>query len=143
MVSLMDDSLINPNQLRQYGINFQDDPTSNRPLNVISENGDFSMPLHQKGTIVYFDKKTPTQKDLNTCHHINLSIRHPWNPSKVDFVKNQHSLQEEIESIRHVNTVTTDITWSTAESRGDESGFIFSLLDISRKIAAMGMTRET
>ena len=52
-------------------------------------------------------------------------------------------MQEEIERIRHVSTVTTDITWSTAESHGDKSDFIFSLSDISRKISAMGMTRET
>ena len=77
------------------------------------------------------------------CPHINLSSRYPWNQLKVDFVKNQHSLQEEIERIRHVSTVTTDITWSTSDSRGDESDFIFSLSDISRKIVAMGVTRET
>ena len=58
-------------------------------------------------------------------------------------MKTQHSLQEEIERIRHVSTVTTDITWSTSDSRGDESDFIFSLSDISRKIVAMGVTRET
>ena len=36
MGSVMDDSMINPNQLRHYGINVQDDPTSNRPLSLIS-----------------------------------------------------------------------------------------------------------
>ena len=35
MRSLMDDSLINPNQLRHYGVNVQDDPISNRPLSII------------------------------------------------------------------------------------------------------------
>ena len=59
---LMDDYLINPNQLRHYGANDQNDPTDNLPLSVISENGDFVMPLHWKGTIVYFDTHTPTQK---------------------------------------------------------------------------------
>ena len=138
---LMYDYLINPNQLRHYGINFQGDTTSNLPLSVISENGDFTMPLHRRGKIVYFDTHTPNQKELDACPHINLSSQHPWNPSKVDFVKNQHSLQEEIESIRHVSTVTTDITWSTAEILGDNSDFVFSLSGISRKIFAMGMTR--
>ena len=139
----MGDSMINTNQLRHYGVNVQDDPTSNHPLSLISENGYFSMPLHQKGTILYFDTHTPTQKELDTCLHINQSSRHPWNPLKVDFVKNQHSLQEEIEKIWHVSTVTTDITWSTADNRGDKSDFIFSLSDISGKIAAMGMICET
>ena len=101
------------------------------------------MPLHRRGKIVYFDTHTPNQKELDACPHINLSSQHPWNPLKVDFVKNQHLMQEEIERIRHVSTVTTDITWSTAERRGDKSGFIFILSDISRKISAIGVTRET
>ena len=58
-------------------------------------------------------------------------------------MENQHLLKEDIERIRHFSTVTTDITWSTAESRGDISDFIFSLSDITRKISAMGMTRKT
>ena len=55
MGSLMDDSLFNPHQLRHYGVNVQDDPTSNRPLSLISENRNFFMPLHKNRTIVYFD----------------------------------------------------------------------------------------
>ena len=132
MGSLTEDSLINPNQLRHYGANVQDDPKSNRPLSLISDNGYFSMPLHRKGTIVYFDTHTPTQKELNTCPHINLSSQHPWNSPKVDSVKNQHSLQGEIERIRHVSTITTDITWSGTKNRDNKSGFIFSLSYISR-----------
>ena len=106
----MDDSTINPNNLRHYGVDVQDDPTSNRHMSGILENGDFAMTLHWKGTIVYFDKNTQTQIELNTCTHINLSSRHPWNPSKVEFVQNQHSLQEDIEMTRNVSTVATDIT---------------------------------
>ena len=100
-------------------------------------------PYIEKEQLCNFGTHTPTQKELNTCPHINLSSRHPWNPSKVDFVKNQHLLQEEIQIIWHVSTFTTDITCSTAESRGDKSGLIFSLSDIIRKITAMGMTHET
>ena len=51
-------------------------------------------------------------------------------------------MQEEIERIRNGSTVATNITCSIAESRGDESDFIFSLSDISHKIATMGMKHE-
>ena len=45
--SLMDDSLINKNhQLRHYGVNVQDNPTSNRSLSVISKIRYFDIPLH-------------------------------------------------------------------------------------------------
>ena len=83
----MDDSMINPNQLRHYGVNVQDNPTSNCPLNIITENREFAMTLHQKWMIVYFDTHTPTHKDLDTCPHINMSSQNPWNPSNLDFVK--------------------------------------------------------
>ena len=46
MGSLMDDSLNNPNQLRHFGVNVEDDLTYSLPLSLISENGYFSMPLH-------------------------------------------------------------------------------------------------
>ena len=52
-------------------------------------------------------------------------------------------MQEEAERIQLVSTFTTDITWTTSENCDNESGLIFSLSEISRKISTMGMTHET
>ena len=41
----MDHTLINPNQMRHYGIQVQDSPTSDEPLYIMSENNDFNMEL--------------------------------------------------------------------------------------------------
>ena len=40
MGDTMTTSLINPNQLRHFGVNVQDDPTSRRPLSVITDDGE-------------------------------------------------------------------------------------------------------
>ena len=73
MGDTMDMSLINPNQLRNYGIHIQYDQTSNRPLSLITANTEFAMNLNREGTIISFNSRTPTQQELESCPHIILS----------------------------------------------------------------------
>ena len=56
----MEDTLINPNQLRDFGVNVQDNPTSPSPLSIITEDAKFAMILERKGTIIFFNTRTPT-----------------------------------------------------------------------------------
>ena len=49
----MEHSLLNPNQLRHHGVRVQDDPTSQYPLSIVTEDNDFCMELSMEGTIVY------------------------------------------------------------------------------------------
>ena len=72
MGDTMNHSLINPNQLRYFGVHVQDDPTSVRPLSIITENGDFAMEMQRKGTIISFNTHTPTQLELESCPHGSL-----------------------------------------------------------------------
>ena len=63
-------SLINPNQSRYYGVQVQDNPMSNLPLSIVTEDNDFSMDLTEDndfsmdltmaGSIVYPETHTPT-----------------------------------------------------------------------------------
>ncbi len=54
----MSHTLVNPNQLRHYGVRVQDDPTSRRPLSIIKEDASFSILLKMKGMFVYMDTHT-------------------------------------------------------------------------------------
>ena len=108
MGGVMEDTLLNSNQLRHFGINVQDNPTSNRPLSIITEDTHFAMPLQRDGTIVFCNTRTPTQNELETCPHIQLSSFKAWNPSKVHFPKSSHSLEEEVERIRRVSSANTN-----------------------------------
>ena len=51
----MNCTLINPNQLRHFGTKVQDNPVSDLPLFIMTENNEFSMELDMSGTIIYAD----------------------------------------------------------------------------------------
>ena len=134
----MTDTLINPNQLRHFGINVQDNPTSSSPLSIITEDADFAMPLQRKGTIVFCNTRTPTQHELETCPHIQLSSSKSWDPTKVHFSVGSHSLEEEVERIRQLSSthkkrhdnIITD--WENKD-RARYSNNVFNLSNLWRK----------
>ena len=55
----MGHSLINPNQLRLYGVTVQDNPVCDSPLYIMTEDGEFLLPLGMKGTNVMANTWTP------------------------------------------------------------------------------------
>ena len=54
-------TLINPNQLRHFGVTVQDNPVSEKPLYIMTEDNAFSMELSMEGTIVMANTFTPTE----------------------------------------------------------------------------------
>jgi hypothetical protein len=55
----MDHSLINPNQIREYGIPVYDNPFSQSQFGIDCNDDDF-IPFNTTGTIVYFESHVPT-----------------------------------------------------------------------------------
>ena len=53
MGDVLDPTLVNPNQLRHFGVDVQDNPMSSRPLSIITEDNEFCMELAIEGTIVF------------------------------------------------------------------------------------------
>ena len=93
----MQHTLLNPNQLRSFGMLVKDDPLAlDKPISIESENGDDVLPLHIEGTIIYLDTWTPTDKDLSKFPHITMTSSHPWNPSKVQFPNTSQHVEEEL-----------------------------------------------
>ena len=141
----MESTFINPNQLRHYGIHIQDDPSSIILLSMISEDTEFAMTLKREGTILYFDTHTPTQKELETYPHIIISLEVSWNPIKVHFDENSHSLEEEVERIRRVRSIYSKNKknkikqWINRDEQ-KSTATIFNLSNISRRIASMSVT---
>ena len=62
MVDKMDHTLINPNHMRHFGIKFQDNPYDDVPLYLMTEDGDFALPLAVQGTTIMADTCTPTEE---------------------------------------------------------------------------------
>ena len=75
-------SLINPNQIRHFGIGFWDNPyDENHPLSIEHEN--INIPLQYEGTKLTFTSRAPTREELHTCPRIDMTDSSPWEPSMV------------------------------------------------------------
>ena len=96
----MDHSLINPNQLRLYGVTVQDNPLCDSPLYIMKEDGEYVFSLGMKATNVMTNNRTPTAEKLHACMHITLSSHHPWDPRRVRFPESSRTVQEEMDEVQ-------------------------------------------
>jgi hypothetical protein len=79
-------SLINPNQLRAYGVTVQDNPFAG-PM-FISNGGDedvIGISMFAVGTNISIKTRTPTQEELDSCQHIILTSDTEWEPNDIKF----------------------------------------------------------
>ena len=113
----MQTSLINPNQLRHYGVQVQDNPTSHLPLSIVTEDNEFSMNLTMAGTIIFAETHTPSDHELSTCQHIELTSSHSWDPNNVRFPHPKISLEEMMANTRYIGSTHT--TFNTSRSQED------------------------
>ena len=72
----MKHTLINPNQLRHYGVKVQDNPCSVEPIHIMTEDSSFNLELKMRGTTIFADTFTPSEKELHDCPHIIMSSPH-------------------------------------------------------------------
>ena len=135
----MDTTLVNPNQLRYYGTEVQDNPASQLPLSIITEDRNFCMELKMHGTIIFADTYSPTDKELEECPHIVLSSPHPWNPHKVKFPRTNMTLKD---VMNHGRSVSALSSLHVDEHHGGEKFSIFDLNLMQRRISAMKLTRN-
>ncbi|KAL7538438.1 hypothetical protein ACHAXR_011703 [Thalassiosira sp. AJA248-18] len=80
----MDHSLINPNQIRHYGIPVCDDPYDpHRKLGI--EHHEMFIPFETRGSAVYFETRVPTDDEMDYCKIITLTDGEiEWDPQQVD-----------------------------------------------------------
>ena len=105
----MINSLINPNQLRAYGLSVNDDPFDNtRPFGIDVENA--FIPFDTMGTVVHFETQVPTEWEKTHLPIIILTAE-DWNPMEEVLRYNMMS-REDIEmrnikslSVQQVNSV--------------------------------------
>jgi len=86
----LDHTLINPNQVRSYGIPFWDNPFDpTRPLSIDVHDA-LHIPLRPVGTKLLFTSRVPTATELETCEHIHMTSSAPWNPSDISMLQATH-----------------------------------------------------
>ncbi|CAJ1965439.1 unnamed protein product [Cylindrotheca closterium] len=82
----LDHSLINPNQVRKFGIPLWDNPFDEM-RNIGIETKPIFVALKAKGTKLLFDSRAPTDQELANCPHIDMTSKVPWNPGTVQLGK--------------------------------------------------------
>ena len=115
----LDHSLLNPNQLRAHGIGVWDNPYDKmRPLEIETGLG-ANIPLSFKGTKLRFSSRVPTNRELETCPHIDMTSRREWNPDTVILGKLTSSpdIKPLVISVGKTISVNTPCSRTTKHSR--------------------------
>ena len=79
----LDHTLVNPNQLRAYGVSVQDNPFDAKPHSITTD--DISAQLYSEGTIICGDTRTPTESELSQLPRLIHTSPHDWDPRNVCF----------------------------------------------------------
>ena len=83
-----DHSLVNPNQIRNFGVDCWDDPfDDSRPISIGPFDHGLIIPLSTVGTKIQFPSRAPTSKELLHCPHIQSTSKMDWNPTQVSLSK--------------------------------------------------------
>eukprot|EP00980_Cylindrotheca_fusiformis_P016084 scaffold4755_cov108-Cylindrotheca_fusiformis.AAC.1 len=138
----MENSLMNPNQLREFGITVQDNPYDVNPMVIRKdedENGNgFVACLKSEGTNIFVDTWTPTDRDLEEYRHVVLTASSPWDPHAIDFPASDHYTVNELEGMNVAAVETSSIYRDDIESYGDpycEPLRIFDIRAFNARIA--------
>ena len=85
-INYMNHTLINPNQLRHFDTEVQDNPYhATDPMSITSPNGEFMACLQSQGGNVFLNTWRPTKTQLSSLPHIVLTLRHEYDPHKIKF----------------------------------------------------------
>jgi hypothetical protein len=82
----LEHSLINPNQIRYDGHSLCDDPWDRRrSLGLVERDYNIFIPFQTRGTVIHFESRVPSVKELNTLPRLVLTEDTLWDPSTVTF----------------------------------------------------------
>ena len=107
MGNKLDHTLVNPNQLRAYGVSVQDNPFDAKPLSITTDS--VSVELYSKGPIICGDSRTSTESELSQLPRLIVTSPHDWDPHNVCFPSSscQSSDNMSIESNHSIFAVDT------------------------------------
>ena len=78
----LDGSLINPNQVRDFGIELHDNAfDEGRPFGIQTEG--ITIPFRSQGATIFVQTRVPTDEEVTNCTGIQLTSERPWDPQNV------------------------------------------------------------
>jgi len=90
----MQHTLINPNQVRAFGVSLCNDPTnSNQWLGMTIQ--DVFNSFAMAGTTCSFSTRIPTSWELENCPHLEITSDSEWNPSAPHFAQDPGDQSED------------------------------------------------
>lgn len=95
----LDHSLVNPNQVRHYGVPFWDNPFDRERGLCIDATDELKIHLMSKGTKIVFDSRVPTQDELTNCEHVEMTSQSLWEPSSVTLSISATTMREPIQQV--------------------------------------------
>jgi hypothetical protein len=102
----MPNSLLNPNQMRAYGLGVYDDPfDTSRTFGIDSDEA--FIPFDTTGTVVHFESRVPTEWE-KTHLPIILLTNEDWNPSQEMLGNGDQS--REFKEMRTIQSLTSGMT---------------------------------
>jgi hypothetical protein len=108
----LDEILLNPNQIREYGHTVNDVPKrlGGTTHSIISCDNQINIPLSLWGVISYFPVGTPTSRELENCTSITLTSDMEWHPYSENFEEEERKYTNQVS--HNVASVATTFTTS-------------------------------
>ena len=101
-------TLLNPNQIRHYGHGFWDNPyDKEQKLGIEAYDGniELNIPMAYAGTKLSFTSTAPTNFELNTLPHVELTSSEQWDPENVKLGINEITTMRTPRYIQNVSTM--------------------------------------
>jgi hypothetical protein len=83
----LDHSLINPNQVRSYGIPFWDNPFDTSRALGIEVDDTLHIPMRTFGTKIAFRTRVPSEAELRDCEHVQMTSASVWDPCAIVMIQ--------------------------------------------------------
>ena len=132
-------TLINPNKLFHFQTQVQYNPYAMDPMIIIIPDGNFISCLESKGINIFINTWSPTQEDLASLPHIQLTLQQRWEPHNIAFLETNYCVKEEMES-RKFSSIAKNFRQSLEDTRDttavDEEDNIFNTKELNRIIVA-------
>jgi hypothetical protein len=95
----LNQSLLNPNQLRHYGRSVCDDVTDKSRSFGISIDDEFVIPFTMTGTNIFFKSRVPTKWEMENCRVFVMTHDSTWDPTTVQI--------SSVTPSHHLHTIAT------------------------------------
>lgn len=105
-------SLLNPNQMRYNGLQVSDvpvqfDSNSTHSIRLPATVADApEIPLTLRGVCSGFTTRKPTEEELNSLPHLEMTSPDTWHPWSAELAEKEQYTVESLENQRHINSIT-------------------------------------